>query len=112
MAGDSPLNKERFLDVLKHSAQSKDLSVLGGKMFSLFFASIDVDVDGFIQEREHINFFQILDIDEKNAKVSFHAMDTDSDGVLSLEEYVAARIKFLTGEDEASLTKLFMGPLV
>jgi len=57
-------------------------------------------------------FFSIIGLDTALAKVSFKAIDTNSDGQISLEEFVNAGTEFFTGEDEKSPSALFWGTLV
>ena len=85
---------------------------LCSNILSLWFSAIDADEDGNIQEAEFVRFFNILDIDSDTAKATFQSMDSDGDGLVSRDEYLANGIDFSTSEDETTSGKLFWGPLL
>jgi len=76
------------------------------------FQLIDANGDGRIQAQELELFFEMLNIDKSSALATFKAIDTNNDGELSRDEFVAAGIDFLTGEDVNSPSQLFYGPLI
>ena len=77
-----------------------------------FFKAIDVNGDGLISVTEYENFFRCMGIDSSYAGTSFPALDTDGDGTLSSQEFVAAGEEFFVGEDENASTQTYWGPLV
>lgn len=77
-----------------------------------FFHAVDLDKDGNISGDEYKEFFRILGLDVTLAEASFKAIDTNNDGMLSLDEFTTAGIEFFTTDDEKNPNSLFWGPLV
>ncbi len=76
-------------------------------MFVLFS-----NADGQIDAGEYAQFFDIMGLDPKLADEAFKAIDTNNDGLLSLDEFKAAGLDFFMSKDEKSPSKVFWGPLV
>ena len=55
-----------------------------------------------ISPQEFGVYFKIISIDESSTKASFVAIDSNHDGIISRDEFVAAGVDFFTGVDEAS----------
>ena len=64
-----------------------------------------------IDADEYGKFFEILGLDPKMAPDTFKAIDTNNDGLLSLDEFKEAGISFFTSQDDKCPTKVFWGPL-
>ncbi len=64
-----------------------------------------------IDAGEYAKFFEILGLDPGMAPDSFKAIDTNNDGLLSLDEFKEAGLHFFTEQDDKSPTKVFFGPL-
>lgn len=64
-----------------------------------------------IDSDEYGKFFEILGLDPSMAPATFKAIDTNNDGLLSLDEFKEAGVKFFTEEGESSPTKVFWGPV-
>lgn len=78
--------------------------------FALMFQIVDANHDNNIQGSEFEDFFRILGLDPKLADASFKAIDTNNDGLLSLDEFTQAGDEFFCSQDD-TLTKVFFGPL-
>ena len=63
-----------------------------------------------ISPQEFGVYFKIISIDESSTKASFVAIDSNHDGIISRDEFVAAGVDFFTGVDEASGSTLFWEP--
>ena len=107
-----PLNKEAYIEANKKNVKSEHFRSLVYEVFRLWFASIDANEDGIIQEEEFVRFFKAIDLDSDSAKLTFQSLDSNQDGLVSLDEYVTAGMDFITSEDESTPGKLFWGPLV
>jgi len=111
LAGDKPLNKERFLEAATSTLEGDHLVPLITPIVHLLFAAIDSDADGSIQEAEYVRFFQAIGLNEELAKVSFLSLDANHDGVVSLDEYVTAAIEHIRSQVETPTSILMWGPL-
>ena len=69
---------------------------------------VDTNGDGVISPLEFHLYFKIMGIDESSAQISFDAIDTDSDGTITRDEFVAAGMDFFTSVDETSLWYSFL----
>ncbi len=68
--------------------------------------------DNQIDAGEYALFFDIMGLDPKLAEEAFKAIDTNNDGLLSLDEFKAAGLDFFMSKDANSPSKVFWGPLV
>ena len=96
------------LEMFRDQKKIKGLKETVSQMFNV----VDTNGDGVISPLEFRLYFKIMGIDESSAQISFDAIDTDSDGTITRDEFVAAGMDFFTSVDETSLGTLFFGPLV
>ena len=82
------------------------------EILSQMFNVVDGNGDGVISPQEFRLYFKIMGIDESSAQISFDVIDTDSDGMITRDEFVVAGMDFFISVDETSLGTLFFGPLV
>ena len=75
------------------------------------FDIIDSNNDGVISVHEYTVFFQIYNIDPKYVAEAFQAIDTDKNGVISRDEFVAAYQECASGTDESHPSQHMFGPL-
>lgn len=78
------------------------------------FEVMDLNQNGVISKKEHRLFFEAREnIDPNGATVAFSAIDQDSDGRITCDEYVNAGLEFYFNfADETKPSKHFFGPLV
>ena len=83
---------------------------IGEKVLSLVHL-MDTNKDGYLQSDEYRRGFESLGVaDTEFTKVSFEAIDTDHDGLVSPDEMIAAYLDFLFSAD--SPNNYFWGPLL
>jgi len=79
----------------------------------LIFDAVDTNADGGIEVAEFTAYFTSLGLtDAAFAKTVFEAMDANHDGSLSRDEFAAFGTEFFVGQDAASPSRHFFGPLV
>ena len=72
---------------------------------------MEFNSDGYFQEEEHKRLFDHLGMPETSwTKDTFLAMDTNSDGKLSFQEFVNGYFDYCYSEDENIPYKNFFGP--
>jgi len=82
-------------------------------IFNIFFDCIDEDKDDKIGLDEFEVIHKVIGINDKAiTKDAFNAIDTDNDGILSREGFVAAGKECVTGTDETSPYRFFFGYLI
>jgi len=79
---------------------------------SEFFDVVDTNGNGVILLQEFTVYFKCMGIDEEHAKASFDAIDTDKDGFITRDEFVAAGSEFFNGVAPSHPGTMFLGPLV
>ena len=52
-----------------------------------------------------------MGVDKSSAQTSFDAIDTDHNGIITRDEFIAAGLDFFTSVDETTGGTLFFGPL-
>ena len=82
------------------------------KIFSTHFEIIDADGNGEISFQEWVNYYKAMGIDVTYARASFDAMDTNSDGVVSKEEFFAFNKEYYVTTEDKLKSSLLHGPLV
>ena len=106
------LSEDGFIESLKKQILDPAFNQTIAEPLQILFHAVDADNDGSIEKEELALFFESLGLDKSAAPVSFEAMDTDKDGIISLDEFIATGLAFFTSEDENSHSKFFLGPLV
>lgn len=81
-------------------------------ILSTLFDIVDTNADGEISHKEFAVFFKCMRIPEEYAKPSFNAIDTDKNGIISREEFIAAGNEFYHGVDSTHPSATFFGPLL
>lgn len=104
------ISQEAFIKAMAKIAHDDIKSSIEAP-FTKFFEIVDANKDGNIQGNEFEDFFRILGMDPKLAEASFKAIDTNNDGLLSLEEFTTAGKEFFTSHND-TITKVFFGPLL
>jgi len=112
VGGGKAMDETTFIDAMKRlKANDPQLKVTLEEPLPYFFEAVDEDQDGNISGKEYEIFFEILGLKPDLAKESFKAIDTNNDGLLSLDEFKTAGSQFFLSEDENSPSKNFWGPL-
>jgi Ca2+-binding EF-hand superfamily protein len=106
-----PITAKVYCDSLRKLGRERLVGVVKS-FFSLYFDIIDTNEDDLIQKEEFEVFFKVFGMDPSTAAESFLSIDTDGDGVLSRDEFVAASVDFCTTNDESSKFNNFCGPLL
>ncbi|MEM7531120.1 MAG: EF-hand domain-containing protein [Chloroflexota bacterium] len=112
--GDGKVTLEEHLGMMAALvARSSEPAVLeSSKQHSdALFQAFDFDGDGQISADEHRMFLQAAGVKPSEANEVFVALDTDHDGCLSKDEFADHHWHFFTGDDQASPSKGFYGPL-
>lgn len=75
-------------------------------------AVVDVNGDGQFDEEEHVRWTgAFLHLDEHHARDSFHRLDTDGDGLVTVDEMLDAIHEYYFDEYPASAGSWLLGPL-
>ena len=109
---DGQVTPDEFVAAMTHVVGTPELSAQVGGPLPYFFKAIDVNGNGQISATEYETFFRCMGIDSSLAADSFNAIDTDGDGLLSSEEFVAAGEQFFLSDDENAATQNYWGPLI
>ena len=112
MAAEGPITIEGYVD--GHKKYGKEgFRKLIDMFYSIFFDSVDLDNKGFINLEEFTIYFSvIMGMDSKMAAETFEVIDTNGDGKMTREEYLAAADDFFISEGENSPYSVFWGPLL
>ena len=103
------LTYEEFEDIFIHRIIEVSNKAL--TLFCELFHIVDMDEDGEISYEEWVHHYEALNIDIAHARASFNAMDTNGNGKISKEEFVAYHKEyFCTAEDKLKSSILY-GPL-
>jgi hypothetical protein len=108
---DQPVTAKVYCEALRKFGKQKLVDVVNN-FFPYFFNVVDTDNDGKISVEEYRQFLDIFGMDPTHADESFEKLDTNRDGILTRDEFLAASLEFCTGDDEASPYQYFLGRLV
>ena len=78
------------------------------------FNAIDVNKDGHISVQEFKVYLKVIapDISEEEMTHSFNVIDSDGNGIISREEFLAAAFDFMFGLEETEVSNAFLGHLL
>lgn len=78
------------------------------------FDLMDVKSKGYLRHHEHKTIFTLAGFPEGtfDEKTAFDAMDTNDDGKVSFDEFIAGCLDFMFSEDETSPNRFFLGSLL
>ena len=79
--------------------------------FDKIFNIIDTNRNGTISVKEWEIHYKAVGIPVEHAKASFEAMDTDKDGVISRDEFVAYHTEYFYSTEDKLRSSLLYGPL-
>ena len=79
--------------------------------FDRIYRIIDTDRSGTISFQEWEIHYKAVGIPVEHAKASFDAMDTDGDGVISHDEFVAYHTEYFYTVEDKLHSSLLYGPL-
>lgn len=102
-----------FLESIKIQMNNpEEYSKVVGDTIRNMFDLMDLNKDGYLQQDEHRLFFGTVGLaDSSFVDEAFASMDKDGDKKLSKDEFIAAYVDFMFGQDENSPGALFFGPL-
>ncbi|XP_013402416.1 sarcoplasmic calcium-binding protein-like [Lingula anatina] len=75
------------------------------------FNAIDIDGDGFIFKKDHDAYYYSLNIPTEYSKDVFDVMDTNRDGLVSIDEFAEGFLEFWMTEDPNNIYNQKYGPL-
>ncbi|XP_013402415.2 luciferin-binding protein-like [Lingula anatina] len=76
------------------------------------FNAIDIDGDGFISKEEHAAYFYSLNIPTESSKDDFDVLDSNKDGLVSIDEFAEGFLEFWLTEDPDNIYNQTYGSLV
>lgn len=89
----------------------KDLKKKVHKFLPYLFQAVDHDKSGEISIDEYKLFFKCLGLTDRDAEISFLAIDKNNDGMLSIKEFVKLGRDFFLTENPKRVSRNFWGPL-
>lgn len=105
-----PITAKVYSEALRKFGKPQLVMVVTN-FFPRFFDIVDTDADGKIGLEEYRQFLDIFGMDPGDAEVAFGHLDTDKDGILSREEFLAASLECFCGDDETSPYQYFAGTI-
>ncbi|CAB3983970.1 sarcoplasmic calcium-binding [Paramuricea clavata] len=95
-------------------SMTHDQQLASIKTFYPIFEALDLNNDGSISLEEFKVYFRIIAPDLSDADVThtFNMIDSDRNGEISREEFMAAGFDFVYGVEETEISKVFFGPLM
>ena len=92
----------------------KERKAIVHSIHKMLFDILDANDDGHITLEEFKIYYRVLAPATSEADIvhCFNTIDTNKNGVLSREEFMAAAEDFLIGVEETELSKVFFGPLM
>ena len=83
----------------------------GPESFEKYFRVADANNNGEISFQEWSDYYKVMDINPAYAKPAFDAMDTNHDGKISKEEFVAFNQEYYFSIDDKLKSSIMYGPL-
>ena len=90
-------------------SDSKDENV--DNTFKLAFEMINSSGNGVISFKEWVDYYRVFGIDTAYARASFDAMDTNSDGIVSKEEFFTYNIEYYKSVEDKLHSSIMYGLL-
>ena len=86
----------RDFEVARHVASRSELPDANRAFHTALFKAIDTSGDGYLQRNEWSTYLKVCGtyVSDSQAQQSFDSIDTNKDGKLSLEEYIATCFDF------------------
>ncbi|XP_037935219.1 sarcoplasmic calcium-binding protein-like [Teleopsis dalmanni] len=106
------LNAEQFLTDIHHRLNDKKMAKRIGRFLPYLFKAVDYDHSGHLDLDQYKLFFRCLGLSDEDAAISFAVIDKNSDGQISMKEFVHLGRQFFMTEDETKISKMFWGPLI
>ncbi|XP_044739315.1 sarcoplasmic calcium-binding protein [Chrysoperla carnea] len=103
---------EQYLEDMYHVVNDEDRRNRVHLFLPYLFKAVDKDQSGKISVEEFKLFFQCLGLSPESAVATFSIIDKNTDGFLSLDEFVLLGREFLISEDETKVSQMFWGPLI
>ena len=98
--------EERWIEAMMKLSLDDINSTLGS-----LFAALDLNGDGIISFAEWKSHYVALGIPAEHAQASFAAMDSDSDGTVSKQEFIDYHFEFLCTTENKLNSGILYGPL-
>lgn len=103
--GDGKVTPEEFCQGIEKAVSNPDFN---DPLIETLFDFVDLDGDGHISPEEHRLFFSVFELEAESAFV-FSKLDINQDGILSKQEFVAAKRAFLTEKEPGAIGNWFWG---
>lgn len=103
---------EQYITDMHHILNDKYLVKKIQGFLPYLFKAVDKDRSGEISIQEYKLFFDCLGLKESDAELAFRAIDANSDGKITIKEFIKHGKDYYLTEDEERISKYFWGPLI
>lgn len=110
-SGDSRLDREEFIDIMKSSVTAPENfedTVL--TIVDAFMRIVDTSGDGSLYFDEYVRMYDALGVDPAHSSEAFTRLDRDGDGAISHQEFRTAIAEFYLSDDENAPGNWLLGP--